>query len=222
MRASRFSTNWNTRVEVVDRGQLVAVREPRDRCRGSCRPVGLRVLLVDGRHEPLLRSGEDRRVPRVVRLDAIGPQPPERIEVVAHDPILPGISPSMLSSCSLPLGAVEFAESSPGPVEPRPHGADRDAERVGDLLVAEALPHVQHERVALRLGQRRHRLGDPLPQLGGVDGALTPSARSSGGSRCAASRATARMRRASPRRCLATRFVAMPYSHGRAVGRSRS
>ena len=58
---------------------------------------------------------------------------------------------SVLSPCSLPLGVREFAESSPSPVEARPHGADRHAEGVGDILVAQRLPDMQDERVALRL-----------------------------------------------------------------------
>jgi len=63
----------------------------------------------------------------------------------------------------------EFAKSYAGPVEARTHGAHRDAEGVGDLVVAEALPHVQHERVAFGFGQRRDRIGDSRPEISGID-----------------------------------------------------
>ena len=91
--------------EVVDRRQLVLVGEPRIDVGGRA-DLRLDVLVIDGRHEALLLSGEDRGVTRVVQLDAIGSQTPERIEVVAHDPILPGSPPTVLSVSpgSLPLG----------------------------------------------------------------------------------------------------------------------
>ena len=53
--------------------------------------------------ESLLRSREDHRVARVVRLDPVGSESSDRIEVVVHDPILPGSLSPVLSPCSPPL-----------------------------------------------------------------------------------------------------------------------
>jgi hypothetical protein len=50
-----------------------------------------------------------------------------------------------------------------------PHRSNRDVERAGDVLVAEARPGEQQERVAIRRRDRPQRRGQPRPELLGLD-----------------------------------------------------
>ena len=141
--------------EVVERGAFVAVRQARVDVGQAALDRGVAAGVVDGRHESLLLTGEHRRVSRVVGTNPVGSQLTQRIEVVVHP--------------SLPIVAVEFADSHSRSIQARANRAHRDVERGRDLVVAELLPHEQQQRVALAFGELGHRLGDAWPEVGGVE-----------------------------------------------------
>ena len=156
-----------------------------------------------------LGSGDDRRIAGIVGLDAIGPQPPERIEVVAHDTILQGGS-GVLDLLS-PAGRGRFAEALTGAVDRELTVPTGIAEGVGHVCIAQTLPDVQ-DRARPRSGSGSDATAPATRchSSAASTAALTPSATSSAGSRCAATPGRGMKAPGLAARCLASRLVAMP------------
>src|SRR5215831_7528238 len=54
----------------------------------------------------------------------------------------------------------QFAQVCARAIEPRAHGADRQLERLGNVLVRELFPREEQERLALLVRERVDRIGD--------------------------------------------------------------
>ena len=138
----------------------------------------LRVVLVDGRHELLLRSGVDRRVARdrPARCGRAAAAGADRGRRSRPDP--PRVSLVAVLVVFFPARPVEFTEPPAGPVESRAHGADGDAEGVGDLLVARAPPtRAAGARRARAPGSDVTAAATRCQRLGGVDAPSSPGRR---------------------------------------------
>lgn len=75
------------------------------------------------------------------------------------------------------LGREPLAQAPTGAGDPRAHGADRDGERLPDLLVAQIRPYVQEKRVPVVARERRERRCQNAVDLGGLWGGGAPGGR---------------------------------------------
>ena len=206
MRASRFSVELEHPHEVLERRPLVAVREPRVH-------VGHGALGVGTSVSPIVAMS--RSFSRESTLGSTGSSGRTRSGLRSR-------SGSKSSLTVLSRSLVEFAEPHSRPVEARAHRPDRACRAPPRSPRSRAPPT---RRAAARRARPREVPSTASATLGhssaasmaGVDAARRRSAVCI---RCARVRAVALIRRASLRRCFASRFVAMPYSHGRALGRS--
>ena len=82
--------------EVLERGALVPVREPRVDVGQAALDRGLGARVVDRRHESLLLAREHRRITRIVGPDPVGSQLTQRIEVVVHSSLPVDVSSSRI------------------------------------------------------------------------------------------------------------------------------
>src|SRR5262249_61134430 len=86
---------------------------------------------------------------------------------------LPGVTRNRAEACSLgkmassrlhpllPAVIEQFTKVRARAIEPRAHGADRQVERLGHVLVRELPPCEEQERLALLVRERFDRVGHP-------------------------------------------------------------